>query len=499
MLPNIFRKRRKLRRESKLQNEIREFYLENSTIDPNKKLWVKIAGEKVQKQILYSSVKDLCDRFNSQKGRKVSYSSFASHRPRQCTFPQIQARYTCACITHENMKILIKYLKTKKILSEGTDYQAVKSVTCEKSSLDCFSRKCPNCSNKKISLRFEKDMGLHSFKKWVQVREDRISEKTKRPIVVTIAKKQEILKSSEQLESYFEQEFSEFLQHIFRCLFQQRAIKNLISTLPNNAIAMDVDWSENYLCKYAVEIQGVHFGASRQQVTIHTGMMYSNKEKKGFATFSDCLRHDRCAVVAHLKKILAEMKESALIPPQVDTIHLISDGPRGQYKNKNIFYLITQQLPKFFPNIKNITHNFSEKGHGKGAKDGIGATVKRTGDDFVKYGTDLSDYTSLLQAIKSKQPKILISDVKKEEVDLINCVLPQDLKTIAGTRQFHQIRWSKDNPFSVHFNALSCFSCPTNAPCIHYSKKTFNYLPKSLSLSTKVQELANKKKNLFPL
>lgn len=34
---------------------------------------------------------------------------------------------------------------------------------------------------------------------------------------------------------------------------------------------MHVDFSENYICKYASKIQTVHFGASHEHTMLHTG------------------------------------------------------------------------------------------------------------------------------------------------------------------------------------------------------------------------------------
>lgn len=45
------------------------------------------------------------------------------------------------------------------------------------------------------------------------------------------------------------------------------------------------------------------------------------------------------------------------------------------------------QLYKDFPQIHSITWNYSEAGHGKGAPDGVGATIKRTVDSYVNHST----------------------------------------------------------------------------------------------------------------
>ena len=43
----------------------------------------------------------------------------------------------------------------------------------------------------------------------------------------------------------------------------------------------------------------------------------------------------------------------------------------------------------FLPNIKYFSWNFCESGHGKGAMDGVGGSMKRTADAFVLHGNDI--------------------------------------------------------------------------------------------------------------
>lgn len=206
---------------------------------------------------------------------------------------------------------------------------------------------------KKNDLNFESiDHSQHNFEKWVQVKENKVSEKTGRPIVVTIAKKIEMSMTSEELKNYFENEFKNFLARQHRCFFQANLTKKKASFVEGSECVLDIDWSENWQCKYATEIQAVHFGASRTQVSIHTGMLYTKNSKKGFATFSKSLRHDSCAVAAHFKKALGKISDLGLIGPEIDTIHIVSGGPTAQYKNKNMF----PPFDAVHPNIL-FTHN----------------------------------------------------------------------------------------------------------------------------------------------
>ena len=133
---------------------------------------------------------------------------------------------------------------------------------------------------------------------------------------------------------------------------------------------LHIDFSENYACKLSTEIQSFHFGGSRRQATIHTAVLYTVHGTKSYATLSDCLRHDEWAVWAHLEPILKELRKTF---PQITTLHILSDGPVTQYRNKNNFYLLST-VP-FLSAIKNVTWNYSEKSHGKGAPDGIGGTI----------------------------------------------------------------------------------------------------------------------------
>lgn len=414
---------------------------------------------------------------NSNRSRKVSYPLFARYRPKQCVFHKVSARDTCACPQHENMKLMINYLHSKKIISENSHYKMTKSITCENSTSNCFSRKCNECKDKKITLNLNENVEeRHNFEIWKTLKENRVSGKTGRDIIVTIAKKVELSMSSKELKFYFYKELDNFMCHLHKVIHQDQALKKLKSSLSENEAIILVDFSQNYQCKYGTEIQVVHFGASRTQITLHTGMLYTKNRKQGFATLSDSLRHDSCAVTAHLKEAITKLQSEGCLE-NIDTLHFASDGPTTQYKNKNMFYLATQYLTKKFPHIKKITYNYSESGHGKNAADGIGAALKRTADDLVKYGTDIPGYETFLNLMIEKNRKIIISNVTKKDIDEVSKKLPKNINSIPGTRKIYQIRWTSESETTVRFNYLSCFVCDISQICNHSGKNQFNYSP----------------------
>ncbi|KAL4710696.1 hypothetical protein ACJJTC_004341 [Scirpophaga incertulas] len=88
---------------------------------------------------------------------------------------------------------------------------------------------------------------------------------------------------------------------------QYSTVKELKENLSDNEVLIHVDFSENYLLKYNEEIQSFHFGGSRQQISLHTGVLYYRDSQtkeitcKSFCTVSENIRHDALTIWAHLE------------------------------------------------------------------------------------------------------------------------------------------------------------------------------------------------------
>lgn len=85
-------------------------------------------------------------------------------------------------------------------------------------------------------------------------------------------------------------DFSELLQtkigrHIYNIKHQYATLRELKENLTEHEMVLHVDFAENYLCKYASEIQAVHFGDSHQQVSLQTVV-------SSYCTLSSSFRHD---------------------------------------------------------------------------------------------------------------------------------------------------------------------------------------------------------------
>lgn len=64
------------------------------------------------------------------------------------------------------------------------------------------------------------------------------------------------------------------MKHVAAIKHQYKFIKSLKETIKESDILLHIDFSENFSCKYFEEIQSIHFGASRKQISIHTGVTY---------------------------------------------------------------------------------------------------------------------------------------------------------------------------------------------------------------------------------
>ena len=112
---------------------------------------------------------------------------------------------------------------------------------------------------------------------------------------------------------------NDLAEHVFNIRQQFREYKNLKPTLEDSEAILHIDFSKNYNCHSASEIQSAHFSACQIQATLHTGVLYLESGLMSFATISNLQRHDAATVWAHLTPILANLRHHH---PEVSSVHL---------------------------------------------------------------------------------------------------------------------------------------------------------------------------------
>lgn len=161
----------------------------------------------------------------------------------------------------------------------------------------------------------------------------RIVKKIEKEVNVTV-KKQETGDIGTLLDR-FSEGVTRFKVHFFNIETQLKHLRYLKEIIRENEALIQADFYEDYECKLAREIQSMHFGASKKQITLHTGVCYTKNSSETYCAVSNSLEHGPNAVWAYLGPFLDKVMHEN---KGIDTLHFYSDGATSQYKQKGNFY-----------------------------------------------------------------------------------------------------------------------------------------------------------------
>lgn len=456
-------------RMSEIKKSIISFYCDdsNSTVAAGKKEFVTKNTKRMQKRYLTAPLIDLYKKFKKETNNRIHYSFFCKNRPFWVLPPKSANRETCMCATHVNMELLVSALNKASIINEKKPEDIITTLCCDSYNTDCLKRICQICATRYVMYKeFNNETVLTIFQ-WNRVKKEIVLENgAKKTQIVT--EKQKIVMKPLEATSKLEAELPKYMDHIYKIVNQYKAIKALKNNLNIHEAIVHVDFSENYNLKFAEEVQSFHFGGSRQQVSLHTVVIYTHSFITGqvgptsMCTLSSCLRHDAASIWAHLLPVLDKVIQ---LNPFVDTIHFLSDSPSSQYRNKYMFYIISQ-LSSQHSNITRITWNYSEAGHGKGAPDGVGGTIKRVADQMVHFGSDVGNFDEFYKIMESRLENIIIQRVSEQDIIQRERLIPEQLKPFRGTLSVHQVLWDAFRP-KITMRNMSCFLCDAGEICSH--------------------------------
>ena len=279
----------------------------------------------------------------------------------------------------------------------------------------------------------------------------------------------------QELIHLFNNSLKSFQKHYFITHHQNKILTSLKNNISSDEAYIVLDFSQNYNAKYHEEIQAVHFGASKKQISLQTGVIYLKDTNISFVSPSDCLRHEAPAVWALLAPVLKHLMQ---IHPNITCVHFQSDGPTAQYKNKNNFHLFKLYCKEF--NLERATWNYTSAGHGKSSADGIGGTVKNMCDNFVACGNNILCANDVRNLIRNKNCQIEAFVVTEEEINAVAAKLDSQIPSVQQTMKIHQVMWSKKNETELFTRYLRGIDCINKDNCTHYGLfdetiKTTNY------------------------
>lgn len=216
-------------------------------------------------------------------------------------------------------------------------------------------------------------------------------------------RREEIETSLQEVLSKCQEEAMLFKKHFFNNIHQQKVFRESRESIKDNKDLIIYDFSEYYQCRHHIEIQGTHFNASRNQITLHTGVIYLYDQKPiSFSTLSANTDHNPYSIWAHLSPVINFLKAEY---PKIKKSFFFR---WFKYKQKLNFIL-------FAKTTKHHNWNFFESAHGKNAADGIGGAVKRTLDSCVAFGSDIPDAATAFQVLREKS-KIMLYFVNDSDI-----------------------------------------------------------------------------------
>lgn len=429
---------------------------ENSRLLAGKKDTITKNKTKRQRRVLVKPLTELHMQYNvqMQQSYKLSYRQFVRYCPFYVTQPKASDRNTCACMEHENIKLMIEKLRQKGLLASTSISQLLSAIVCSLDNKECMYRVCAKCCYNEIE-----GVDTHGEENviWYQWIRKSVPEEKKN---YTHFVKEAQTGTLHELLKSFNKKLDSLAKHHFNWLHQAKMCRTLKETLTEDEVVLHIDFSENFSCKLNSEVQAFHFGGSRKQATVHTCVAYTAHCTQSYATISASLRHDERAVWAHLEPVLKDVMENHNPKPKI--LHVMSDGPVTQYRNKKNFYLLST-IP-FLSGFKQVTWNFSEKSHGKGAPDGVGGAVKRTADSAVRMGVDVQTPEDFYKVLCEKKSDIKYFWVSEENIARYDEAVPEVVPSVKGTMMLHQV--ISTEPGKIIHREISCFcSRPHTCQC----------------------------------
>ncbi|KAA0712540.1 hypothetical protein E1301_Tti019064 [Triplophysa tibetana] len=423
---------------------------ENSRLLPGKKDTITKNKNKQQRRVLTKSLTELHVQYNSEikKPFLLSYRQFVRHCPFYVTPPKASDRNTCACLDHENVKLLVDKLHQKGLLQTARISELLTSIVCDPQSKDCMYRICAKCCYNEIEVAVPQEEVPVTWQQW--------SRETKSDGQKTFTNFAKTTQSGtwSNLFKLFSQKLDSLAKHHFNWLHQAKEFRALKETLTEDEVCLHVDFSENFSCKLNSKVQSFHFGGSRKQATVHTCVAYTAHGCQSYATISSSLRHDERAIWAHIEPLLKDVRESTV---------------------------------PFLSGIKRVTWNFAEKSHGKGAPDGVGGAVKRVADSAVQGGADVQTPEHLYKLLKEKESSIKYYWISDEDIKRYDEALPDSVLAVKGTLKIHQVTTAQ--PGKIQHREISCFcSRPDICQCHNPSEVDFQNTTKVPPTSLQAKE-----------
>jgi len=355
---------------TRLRKEVHAFFErdDNSRITTGVKQTITRNKVKRQKRLMLDTLRHLFSKYQSESNQVISFTTFFRLKPFWVKCPTEKDREICLCKTCENLGFMIKELFRNNVISTTSMDVLVEQVVCSTEHMNCMYGKCVTCKEKQIETKpFDQNLPI-TYSEWVTEKEKReLKSGVVKDVIITTKKDKEAT-LGDLIDRVHDELWLKYRKHSYNIKNQFSHYKTLRQTLKSTECFIHIDFSDNYVGKMSKEIQSKHFGASKVQMTLHTGYFVTGSMEtiQSFCGVSDILQHDPISIWAFLRPVLQKIREQH---PEVETLFFFSDGPTTQYRQKLNFYLFSTEI--FELGFLKAYWNFHAAGHGKGIPDGI--------------------------------------------------------------------------------------------------------------------------------
>ena len=385
---------------------------------------------------------------------KVGKSRFAELRPEYVKLTGELPRNVCVCIYHGNFILLLEALHRYDSSIPLYSENFTSTVVCTNGILEsCFTNECLLCKDGKVfksTYPLQKqfhayfsssgsdtddlsdDDGKVKHVKWWQW-ENVEGEDGYRDTLEKVMKRG----TPEELYQCVVQKLPTFLHHHYIKRTQSQVYVELSKRVKkDDSLAMiQMDFAGNYSTMWQDEVQSAHW--TKKQVTLLTSVYWNGEVTKSNVVVSDDLTHTKSSIVTFLDALATK-----LLSKNVHTLHVWTDGPSSQFKNRFIVAILPWLAKKFDIDIH--WHYFATS-HGKGCVDGIGGMVKRMVAEKVRQRRsivrDAKSFFDCTKILKSETGFFLITleqisnFVKDEKINDIFDSAPD----VKGIKRIHHV------------------------------------------------------------
>ena len=142
-------------------------------------------------------------------------------------------------------------------------------------------------------------------------------------------------------------------------------LKEQVETNDSTAV-LQTDVAENCSTFWQDEVQSAHW--HKNQITVFIAALWQSVSCASAMVVSDDRSHSRDCVIVFLEHLIKQ-----ILNENIAALHIWSDGPSSQFKNRYIAATLSYLQNEC--SIK-ITWHFFASSHGKGPADGVGGTIK---------------------------------------------------------------------------------------------------------------------------